>query len=645
MFYESLIGKCRLTICGGYRDMKRKSFFSIAAVTIILWTLASTGYSETSEHKLYSPDGRACILVGNTNSVNAPTWKVDYDNRVIIDHSGLGFDFKDVSADATKSGYSIELVKRQSSNTTWKPVYGERDIVTDNYNEMILDLVSNYKPSLYMQLQVRAYDEGIGFRYIFPANQKRKEITIEREKTSFCFTADHDAWAVYSAQGIYSKVPLSKIKPNCERPLVVQIKDGPTVAVGEAALTDFARMRLQPLKEKPYAVESMLAGQVKIRTPYETPWRYVMIADTPARLAEQNYFVENLNPPCAIADTSWIKPGKVIREVTLTTEGGKACVDFAKKMNLQYVEYDAGWYGPEGDSKSDATTITLDPKRSSGPLDLHEVIRYANKNDIGILVYVNRRALEKQLGTILPLYKSWGIKGVKYGFVNVGDQKWTRWLHEAVQKAADNQLMVDIHDEYRPTGFSRTYPNLMTQEGIGGNETMPVAEQNLVFPFTRYLCGAADYTICWYTERVKNTLSHQLAGLVVYYSPLQFVFWYDQPKMYRGEPAAEFFKHVPTVWDETTVIQGEIGEYVTIARRSGEQWFVGSMNALKRRRLEIPLTFLEPGRKYTATVYEDSSPDGSNRTGVRIRQLQVDSKSVITADMASNGGQAIQIKP
>jgi alpha-glucosidase len=263
------------------------------------------------------------------------------------------------------------------------------------------------------------------------------------------------------------------LKKDCERPLVIEVGDGAFAAVAEAGLVEYARMRLSPDPRQAHSLVSSLASEVRAAGLLTTPWRVIMLGRTPGQLLEQNYLIMNLNEPCAMEDTSWIRPGKVIREVTLTTTGGMACVDFAAEHNLQYVEFDAGWYGHEYSDQSDARTISVDPKRSKGPLDLHAVIEYAKQRDIGIIVYVNRRALERQLDEILPLYEKWGIKGVKYGFVQVGPQKWTAWLHEAVRKAADHHLMVDVHDEYRPTGYSRTYPNLMTQEGIAGDETAP----------------------------------------------------------------------------------------------------------------------------------------------------------------------------
>jgi alpha-glucosidase len=327
----------------------------------------------------------------------------------------------------------------------------------------------------------------------------------------------------------------------------------------------------------------------------------------------------------------------VIREVTLSTKGGKQCVDFAVARGLQYIEYDAGWYGHEYDDASDATRVSPDPDRirnipDHGGLDLPEVIRYARERGIGVILYVNRRALERQLDTILPLYRKWGVAGMKFGFVNVGPQPWSEWLHKAIAKAGEHNLLVDVHDAYRPSGFARTYPNLLTQEGIRGNEHMPDARHNTTLPFTRFIGGAGDYTICYYSQRLKTKRSHQLALAVVNYSPLQFMFWYDKPSAYNGEPEVEFFKHVPTVWDDTKVLSGAIGEHIVVARRSGRDWFVGAITNAEARTVRVPLSFLEAGRRYTATVYAE---------GVSTRA--VDASGVLELALAGSGGAAIRI--
>lgn len=321
---------------------------------------------------------------------------------------------------------------------------------------------------------------------------------------------------------------------------------------------------------------------------------------------------------------------------------------------LQYIHFDAGWYGHEYEVSSDATKVNVDPRRNSkGDLDLQEAIRYAKSKDIGVFLYVNHRALERQLDSILPLYKNWGVAGIKFGFVHTGSHRWTTWLHEAVRKCAAYQLMVNIHDDYRPTGFSRTYPNLMTQEGIRGNEEFPDATHNTVLPFTRFVAGAADYTFCYYSRKefghdkrfIKTTPCHQLALPVIYYSPLQWLFWYDRPSSYKGEPEIAFWEKMPTVWDDTRVIGGEIGQYITIARRKGEEWYIGTITNNDGRTLSVPLQFLEKGRKYTAQIYEDGDETVKTRTHVKESHYIVDNTSILQSTLLPGGGQAIRIMP
>jgi alpha-glucosidase len=616
------------------------------------------------------------------NRQNCPTYNVKYHNRLVIADSTLGLAIKDAAP--LESGFEIVDVSRTSYDNTYSPVYGERKIIRDHYNQLVAELKESQPPHRRLILTFRAYNEGAAFCYSLPKQDTLSNFVISAEKTQFRFTSDHTAYAVYSAQGRYSKVRLSQIKNNCERPLTIEINENLFASIAEARLVDYARMRLPPEQDRPLTLVSSLHSEVNATTPMTTPWRVIMLGRSPGELLEHNYLLLNLNEPCAIDDTSWIKPGKVIREVTLTTTGGISCVDFAVEHNLQYVEFDAGWYGREYSDDSDATTISVDPKRSKGPLDLHRVIEYAKQRGIGIILYVNRRALERQIDEILPLYEKWGVKGVKYGFVQVGSQRWTAWLHEAVRKAARHHLMVDIHDEYRPTGYSRTYPNLMTQEGIAGDETKPSNSLTLTILFTRMLAGAADNTICYYDRRVDDNASHayQLAKSVCFYSPWQFLYWYDRPGIVArasrpriagnppladapqtggaggsnnppgdglrhvigDEPELEFFDHVPTVWDDTKVLYGRIGEYAVIARRSGDNWFIGCMNADQPHTFDVPLDFLEKDRRYTAYIYSDD-PAVQTRTHVKITRRNVDSSSVLKIDLPPRGGQAIRIVP
>ncbi|MFT7162645.1 MAG: alpha-glucosidase, partial [Bacteroidia bacterium] len=354
----------------------------------------------------------------------------------------------------------------------------------------------------------------------------------------------------------------------------------------------------------------------------------------------------------------WIKPGKVIREVTLTTIGGMACVDFAAKHNLQFVEFDAGWYGNEYAEASDATTITVDPKRSPGPLELKKVIDYAKGKGIGVVLYVNRRSLEKQLDEVLPMLQSWGVAGIKYGFVNVGPQEWTDWLHDAVRKAADHQLMIDTHDEYRPTGYSRTYPNFMTQEGIRGDEESATNDMVINTIFTRMIAGAGDQTNCYFAERVSEKMgSHasQMAKAICIYSPWQFVYWYDRPvgsPVKKGGaggsvpviseiPDLSFYDALPTVWDDTKVLDGYPGELAVIARKSGGNWFLGAITGTKEHALSVPLDFLDSGVKYKATIYShDQSLD--TYTKVKIEEIEVTNQSVLEQSILKQNGLAVR---
>lgn len=608
-----------------------------------------------------SPNGEVVLTFSVKDSggfENCPVYEISWNGKLVVAESRLGFDLMD-GTDLIDQ-FEVFGAKEGTHDSTWEPVYGERVSVRDSYTWLTVQLVHTRHPMYTMNLQFRCYDAGAALRYEFSGEDAHSEIAIRSEKTHFRFLHDHEAWCAYTAQGEYEKKKISAMDSGVERPLVLKLDENRFAAIAEAGLVDYSRMKLARSAKDSRCLVSQLSGEVTSALPMTTPWRVVMLAESPGKLLENNDMILNLNESCAVEDTSWIKPGKVIREVTLTTTGGKASVDFAVDHNLQYVEFDAGWYGPESSDNSDARTVTVDPERSPGPLDLPEVIRYGAERGIGILLYVNRRALERQLDEILPLYKSWGVKGVKFGFVQVGSQEWTSWLHRAVRAAAEQQLMVDVHDEYRPTGYSRTYPNLMTQEGIGGDETSPDNSQTLTLLFTRMLAGAGDNTVCYYSPRIDENATHayQLAKAVCLYSPWQFLYWYDRPAASPGkkggaggvenvignEPELEFFDAVPTVWDDTRVIHGRIGEYAVVARRSGSEWFIGSMNSDQPRTLDIPLNFLDKSRTYTAHIYSDDE-SVNTRTHVKIEQREVTSETVLQVNLEKNGGQAVRVVP
>ena len=627
-------------------------------LTILTAALIASGCSLQKKTEVVSPDGsiKVEIIQSDKNSVNRlAEFSLSTGDRQILLPSSLDLGLKNPSE---ISNFRITGTTKLSTDTAWINPFGERKEVPDKYNQTTISFES---ATLKINLICRVYNEGIAIAYEFPLQSGIKSVDISEERFTFRFQEDYKAWSAARAQAPYTNVPLSKIEKGCERPLVIEFDSTLSIALGEARLVNYSRMKFEPDSSGGISIRSRLDAGVKMALPFQSPWRYIMIGKNAGDLLEKNYFILNLNDPSAIEDMSWIKPGKVLREVTLTTTGARAAIDFTSSHNMQYVEFDAGWYGPENKDESDAKAVNLDPARSKGPLDMHEVISYANTKNIGILLYVNRKALERQIDTLLHIYKEWGIKGIKFGFVQVGNQEVTNWLHESIKKAAQYQMVADVHDEYRSTGFSRTYPNFLTMEGIRGDEESPTNSHTLITMFTRMIAGQGDNTICYYNERVDKKMgSHasQLAKSVCIFSPLQFMYWYDKasPSLrkddglwgttnYIGdEPELEFFNKVPTVWDETKVIHAEVGKIGIIARKSGDEWFIGGINGEVSRRMNINFSFLDQGVRYSAKIYSDD-PVVDTRTHVRIDSLDVDNNSAYNADLAANNGFAMHIIP
>lgn len=622
----------------------------ISGLLFILFYCALTTYAQ-SVLEIKSPNQKISFtLQHKMEAEDGLFYSIRYGNQAVVEWSKLGIT---CNGDPWNKQLVAVASATQLHDTTWTPVYGERDRIRDHYNESVVNITRENRKFPVLQLIVRAYDSGIAFRYKFATNENGGPyLHITGESTEFNFQENTRAWFTARAQSLHQILPLKNWPDESDRPLTLELPNGLFACLAEAQMINFSRTKFKLNPNKGNSILTSIYGDVDEIAPFAAPWRVVMVAEKAGDLLANNDLILNLNPACQIADPSWIKPGKVMREVTLSTSGAKKLVDFAVARNIKYIHFDAGWYGFENDYLADATTVTVDPRRNpKGDLDLREAIRYAKSKGIGVFVYVNQRALAAQLDTILPLYQKWGVAGIKFGFVQVGSHRWTTWLHEAVKKCAKYHLMVDIHDEYRPTGFSRTYPNLMTQEGIRGNEEMPDAVNNTVLPFTRFVAGAADYTFCYFyrkelghpTRHIQNTSAHQLALPVIYYSPLQWMYWYDKPDDYQNEPELAFWDVLPTTWNDTKVLNGEIGKYITVARRNADKWFVGSITNTDARELKVSLDFLEPGKKYEATLYFDDD-QVATRTRVGISKQKVDAKTVLNIQLKASGGQAILIE-
>lgn len=606
-----------------------------------------------------SPDGKYTI------NMDGMTYTITYNNKVIVERSQLGVDIDNrlfESALAVPRGENenwcsdLELKgeERITVDTTWTPLYGENNCIRDHYNQMVLHyekgsngqgvVSEGYDKRKYyaMDIVVRAYNEGIAFRYHFPEVANNLFLHIKDEITSFRMPDGTMAWYEEWAQGPYIKRDLKMKNEGCEwfeseRPLLLQVPSGHYVALLEAQMKDYTRGKFRLKAENELQVA--MYDCADIISPYNTPWRVVMVGEKAVDLINHKEIILNLNEERTEGNWAWVRPGKAFRSCRLDKEYIMRSIDYCAEFGIDYVELDAGWYGPEGKMESDARKVI-----ETRDFTMPEVCQYARSKGVGVWVYVNQRALYRQLDELLPLYQQWGISGIKFGFVHVGNQKWSTWLHNAIEKCARYHIMVDIHDEYRPTGLSRTYPNLLTQEGIRGNEEMPDADHNTLLPFTRYLCGPADYTLCYFNDRVKNTKGHQLAMAAVYYSPLQFYFWYDNPFVDKGEEELEFWKDCPTTFDESIALDGTPGEYIIQARRSGNEWYVGAMTNTQARTISVPTDFLPKG-KYVVEVYNDD-PTLSTRTKVKREQMKVKGGGKpIVLQLQPSGGAALHFTP
>lgn len=523
-------------------------------------------------------------------------------------------------------------------DTVWKPIYGEKKIIRDYYNKVAIHLVKADNPIYKIDVDIRVYNEGVAIRYYFKENENGTYYRVMAENTTFTFPDNTKAWITAWAQGPYKLSPLSNWPQEAERPLTLALDNGLYACLAEAQLVDYARAKFKLSDTKPNTVVTSMYTPADLISPVGTPWRVIMIAEKPGDLIENNSIILNLNKPSKIKDPSWIKPGKIIRVMTQTTTEAKENIDFAVKHNLQYILFDWKWYGPAFSFNSDATKVAI-PN-----FDLPAIIQYGKEKGIGVWLYCNLQGLYSQSDSLFSVYHKWGVKGVKFGFVQVGSHRWTTWIEEMFRKAAENQIMVNVHDDWRPTGEQRTWPNLMTAEGIRGNEEMPDATHNTVLPFTRFIAGAADYTLCYFDKHIKTTHAHQLAMAAVYYSPIQTLYWYDKPASSNNEPELEFWDKIPTTWDETKVLQGTPGEFITTARRSGNDWFVGALTNNNARTIKLSFDFLPKGKTYTASFYSDDAAVQS-ATKVKVERKQINYATVLEVNLKASGGQAIWITP
>ena len=584
--------------------------------------------AQNGANQLISPDKSTILEFKSVTS--RLFYRVLYNGEEVISWSALGFQ---TNLPADDRLVSLKRNSQKSVNTQFAWRLGEDTVIDNNYSELSLICRGG---TISYNLEARVYNGSVAFRYLLPKIPAGIK-GIKKEETAFNFTQPTILYR-YNQESVFTPVSIDTFSKPCDLPATFT-NDKFYVSIGEAGNLTYTKAELKK-GNSAYGLEITFPRDtlVIIKKSFTSPWRTISISKTAIGLHDYSQLYLKLNPPPTKGIPKWIKPGKLIR-AQLNTQSGLDCIDFAVKHSFQYILFDAGWYGAEFRSTSDPTKVIPE-------IDMQKIIKYGKERNIGVILYVNYAGLKAKLDVILPLYKKWGVAGLKFGFVDGLTQQGLTWLSAAIKKVNEFGFILDIHDNYKPTGLSRTFPALLTQEGIRGDENSPDAFHTTTLPFTRFLAGPADFTFCFpnskfdFSKNLKVSKGQQLALTVVYFSPLQAIFWYGQPNDYTNEGEIEFFNYVPTVWDESHYLTGEIGKYISVARRKGSTWFIGNVAGPEDWNTELSFGFLDKGKKYTATIYED---DGKGSILKRSMPVTADSKFSINLKAAT--GNALMIDP
>ena len=650
--------------------------------------VAGGAAAQTASPVVSSPDGQIQMTFSTRNG-NAPSpqggqlvYTVTYHGQPVMNASALGLEIENqpvlganVTIDAARSGRIDE---------SYTLLAGKSKTVRNQCNTLALDLRETQAPGRKFTMEARVYDDGAAFRYVVPEQEAVKELRIANEKTQFVFAKDATTYPLVlqsyqtSWEDDYRTVALSGIHPASlvALPLLTELPGVAFVAITEADLENYAGMYLKHNEKNPRELDARLSPNVDdpsvsvvVKTPAPSPWRVMMIADSPGRLIESNIVI-NLNPPPAFSDTSWIKPGKaswdwwsgneaehVGFEPGKNTATEKHYVDFAADSGFEYFLLDGGWAARLGGGPNGSGSDITKPQPN---INMPELLAYAKSRHVKVWLWAHWRDVDRQMNEAFPLYEKWGVVGVKVDFMNRDDQWMVDFYHRVARLAAEHHLMVDFHGAYKPTGMRRTYPNVLTRESVMGLEynkwsARITPDHNVMLAFTRMLAGPMDYTPGGFRNStpaefvprnrfpmVMGTRAHQTALFVVFESPFEMVA--DDPEAYAGQKELAFLRAVPASWDETRVLNGKVGDYITIGRRSGKEWFVGSITGSHAEDIDIPLEFLPPGN-FIAEIYSDAPDSGENPTHSLMREEKVDRTMTLKAHLVSGGGEAIRLRP
>ena len=676
-----------------------------------------------------SPDGNV-VLSFSLKADGTPTYKMTYKGKPVINESTLGFTLK--KDEPLTNHFKVVSDSKSTFKETWKPVWGEEKEILNHYNELLVQLKQD-KTNRLMNIRFRVYNEGVGFRYEFPTQKELTYFVIAEENTQFAMTGDHTAWWIpgdYDTQEYdYNESKLSEIRglmkqsmtdnvsqyvfspTGVQTSLMMKTKEGLYINLHEAALVDYALMNLN-LDDKNFIFQSWLTPDAKgdkgyLYTPTKTPWRTVMVSDD-ARNILASRLILNLNDPCALADTSWIKPVKYIGvwwemitgksswaytddlptikldEVDYTKvkpNGTHAAnndkvryyIDFAAKHGFDQVLVEGwnvgweDWFGHRKDYVFDFVTPYPD-------FDIKALNDYAHAKGVKLMMHHetsgSTRNYERHMKAAYELMNKYGYNSVKSGYVGdilpIGEHHYSQstinhYLY-AIKEAAKHKIMLNAHEAVRPTGLCRTYPNLIGNESARGTEYEAFGGNKpfhtTILPFTRLQGGPMDYTPGIFETEVKNvnpnntsqvrsTLAKQLGLYVTMYSPLQMAA--DLPENYeRFADAFQFIKDVPVDWQESVYLEAEPGRYITVARKDkhSDNWYIGNTSNENGHTSELLLNFLDKNKKYEATIYADAKNADwqTNPKAYTITKQKVNAKTKLKLTAAKGGGYAISIK-
>ena len=675
-----------------------------------------------------SPDGNV-VLSFSLKADGTPTYKMTYKGNPVINESTLGFTLK--KDEPLTNHFKVVSDSKSTFKETWKPVWGEEKEILNHYNELLVQLKQD-KTNRLMNIRFRVYNEGVGFRYEFPTQKELTYFVIAEENTQFAMTGDHTAWWIpgdYDTQEYdYNESKLSEIRglmkqsmtdnvsqyvfspTGVQTALMMKTKDGLYINLHEAALVDYALMNLN-LDDKNFIFQSWLTPDAKgdkgyLYTPTKSPWRTIMVSDD-ARNILASRLILNLNDPCALADTSWIKPVKYIGvwwemitgksswaytddlptikldEVDYTkvkpngthaanNEKVRRYIDFAAQHGFDQVLVEGwnvgweDWFGHRKDYVFDFVTPYPD-------FDIKALNDYAHAKGVKLMMHHetsgSTRNYERHMKAAYELMNKYGYNSVKSGYVGdilpIGEHHYSQstinhYLY-VIKEAAKHKIMVNAHEAVRPTGLCRTYPNLIGNESARGTEYEAFGGNKpfhtTILPFTRLQGGPMDYTPGILETEVKNvnpnntsqvrsTLAKQLALYVTMYSPLQMAA--DLPENYeRFADAFQFIKDVPVDWQESVYLEAEPGRYITVARKDkhSDNWYVGNTSNENGHTSELLLNFLDKNKKYEATIYADAKNADwqTNPKAYTITKQKVNAKTKLKLTAAKGGGYAIKI--